>query len=756
MNAGASPFQAEFAELRHVAPRPRMFSAARRSPATTFAAAGVFVVVYGLAAELSDAVAAAGGGVAAWFPPVGLSLAVVLVAGRRGIALVVLADALQLAARGQGGAGEIVVLALLQGAIWGFVGLSLRPHIRTDPPLSRMRELGWFAFAGVIGGALLAGFVGTAALLGLRDGDWSQYWELAREYFVGDGIGVLTVTPAVLVGAAWLRGDLHTIPRPLDRWRHESVLSWTALVVTPVLAVAAFDSVLLPIAPLPVAYIALRTGITGASLAVGVWSVAAALAYWVAGPAISLDVIAASLLSAGLLALCIGAVVSERERGRARLAHLALHDEATGLPNARAITGELGEALGGAAAGSDDVSVIAVRCNRFEAIGALEPAVRQAILREVVRRLTQVTSADATLARLEPGHFVVVLDGPAAGAAADHAEKIRRVMERPVVVGDQEQLLEPVIGIACSGPGIDPAQLIERAWRAADTVPPGQRIASYDEHLHAELSGLTALGDALKRALVNDELHVAYQPIVSVDDDRLIGAEALLRWTDPQRGPVPPGEFIPVAEQCGLILPLGRWVLEQACSDAAAWPQVDGPQPVVHVNVSSVQLRDERFPSDVRAALGRSGLPPAQLCLELTETAGLDDLEIAALAVDELTALGVHVVLDDFGTGHSSLRWLQRLPVDAIKIDRSFVAGIDGEAVDFAIVDSTLGLARAMELASVAEGVETQAQLEALRSLGCPAVQGFLVCRPVPEPMFTEWCEDYVAGTGGSAPAPTA
>ncbi len=722
-------------------PQPATDSRARVLAMSLVAAA--FVLAYGLLAELSDSIAAAGGGAAAWFPPVGLSLAAVLLFGSKAIPLVVLADALQLVARGGGDAFEIAVFALTQGAIWGGVGLALRRRLAAQPPLSRMADLGWFAFIGVIGGAALAALIGSALLIALRDGVWGDYWDIARRYFAGDAIGVMTVTPALLLLAGWVRRGTPW-HRETSRPARELLLQAVATIIFPIVAVAAFDGVLLPIAPLPVAFVALRTGISGAGIAVAGWSLVAALTFWAVGSDAPLDAVTASLLSGGLLALCIGAVVSERERGRARLAYLALHDELTGLHNKRGFLEELGAVL--ARDERSDVAILVVRFDRVSAIAELGPRALDSVLLTAADRLRNHTTADATIARLGGRRFVVLLEGPAAAQAEQVAARVLRELERPVEFGGLEQLLSPVVGLARGGQGETPELVIDHAARAAHRASTVEGVAFYDEEMRAESRAREDLARDLRHALETDALHLAFQPIIALRSGEVLGAEALLRWTHPGRGPVPPSEFIPVAEECGLILPLGRWVLEQACATAKNWPNVSEEPLVVNVNVSPVQLRDERLQGDVRAVLQRTGLEPHRLCLELTESAVLDDLDVAVASVNELSALGLQVVLDDFGTGHSSLSWLQRLPVSALKIDRSFINGVDTEPVNQAIVGATLGLAKAMHLTTVAEGVETPEQLQVLRTLGCPSVQGYLVCRPVPAAEFHQWLLEYSGG----------
>jgi EAL domain-containing protein (putative c-di-GMP-specific phosphodiesterase class I)/GGDEF domain-containing protein len=438
--------------------------------------------------------------------------------------------------------------------------------------------------------------------------------------------------------------------------------------------------------------------------------------------------------------------VTERERGRARLAYLALHDDVTGLPNRLGFTGRVADAL--RRSDRDDIAVLHVRLQTLTSITAasasevIAPEALDRVLLRATHRLRRLTSPDATIARIGTGRFVVLLDGPDAARVDAIASGIASGLSKPAVVDGREYLFGPVVGSAVGSASEDPERMLEKAQFAADSAgPQTHNTAAYDEGMRRAADQSRELGEELRRAIDDDGLHLCFQPIVTAAERRPLGAEALARWTHASRGPIGPNEFIPVAEACGLILPLGRWVLQDACRQAAGWPEPEaGHDPlVVHVNLSPVQLRDESLAGFVADTLRETRLPAARLCLELTESALFDDLDVAAGRVEELTAMGVSVVLDDFGTGASSLSWLQRLPVSALKIDRSFVSRMDERSVDEAIVSATLGLARAIDLGTVAEGVETEAQFASLRAMGCSSIQGYLICRPIPGDALLKW-----------------
>lgn len=695
----------------------------------------LFVVGYGLTAALSDAFTTKDG-VSPWFPPVGLSLGLVLVVGWRAAPVVVVADALQLILRDGEPLDVAVLEGLTQGLVWGLVGTSLRPRLRADAPLSRLRDAAWFAAIGVLVGPLLVALVGVAVLAALGQADWGEYADTAATYFVGDAIGILAITPSILVLTGWA-------PRAKAAWRAVRAAvagtgweGWTMLAATiavPAATVTLFDGDLLALTPLPMAWVALRRGMPTAALATAIWTYAGVAAFAGEGSGVSLNEISASLIGGGLFTLFAGAVVTERERGRARFAYLALHDDVTGLPNLRRFTERVTEALA-----RDERTDVAVLFVRLGILGAtVDPAIYEPLLRRAAHRLERLTDADATIARVGTGVFVILVEGPAVHDVDRLAGAVVDELRRPAMFDGREYLFEPSVGTHVAGSNESVSDVLEGAVVAATAaVQETGRTATTDSALVERRRDQAALARALRSALESGQLHLHFQPILTIPDQRPLGAEALLRWTHPERGAIGPADFIPIAETAGLILPIGRWVLRAACDAAVGWP---GDDLVVHVNLSPVQLRDEGLTSYVRQTLLETGLPARRLCLELTESALFEDLDLAAARIAELTELGVGVVLDDFGTGASSLSWLQRLPVSALKVDRSFVQNIEARSVDWAIVGATLGLARAMQLETVAEGVETQEQLDALRDLGCDAVQGYLVCRPIPDADLHDW-----------------
>jgi EAL domain-containing protein (putative c-di-GMP-specific phosphodiesterase class I) len=288
------------------------------------------------------------------------------------------------------------------------------------------------------------------------------------------------------------------------------------------------------------------------------------------------------------------------------------------------------------------------------------------------------------------------------------------------------------------GDGTDAETLMKKAdfamYYAKDTGR--DRYQFFKSEMNAQAVERQWLEDSLRHAIERQELVLHYQPKINLATGGIIGVEALIRWHHPQRGLVPPGEFIAIAEQCGLIVPIGRWVLHEACRQARAWQAAGLPPMSIAINISSVELRAPGFVSGVRATLEETGLDPRCLELELTETALLEDSRSVADVLRELKDIGVLLALDDFGTGYSSLSHLRRFPIDAVKIDQSFVRDLTTDEDDAGIVAAVIGLGKSLHMRVVAEGVETREQLEILQEQGCPQGQGYYFSRPVPAVEF--------------------
>jgi EAL domain-containing protein (putative c-di-GMP-specific phosphodiesterase class I) len=323
-------------------------------------------------------------------------------------------------------------------------------------------------------------------------------------------------------------------------------------------------------------------------------------------------------------------------------------------------------------------------------------------------------------------------------AAPSIAKRIADACARPIRIGEHEHIVTVSTGIVIiDGGASTPSNVLRDADAAmyqAKAKGKG-RIGLFDEGVRSQLIERMAVESSLRRALENGELRLFYQPVFSLERNRIIGAEALLRWQHPQRGLLEPGEFISVAEDSGLIVPIGEWVLEEACRQAVVWrDRANGAEPLhVSVNLSPRQVSRSNVVAAVQRVLRNTGLEPELLDLEITEHTLIDEGEAAALALRELKAVGVGLVLDDFGTGYSSLSHLKRFTIDAVKIDRSFVSGLGSpDSGDDAIVNAIVSMAHALEVSVTAEGVETEEQLSLLRKTGCSFAQGYLFSRPKP------------------------
>ncbi len=430
----------------------------------------------------------------------------------------------------------------------------------------------------------------------------------------------------------------------------------------------------------------------------------------------------------------------------ARLDHGATHDTLTELPNRSLFGQRLQQALrppahpGPAGADRRPVAVALIDLNDFKEVNdTLGHEVGDLLLVEVARRLAGCAGAHDTVARLGGDEFVVVLPGADPAAASLAADRMAAALRTPAVVNGHELPISASIGIADGRTGDDPSVLLRHADIAmyAAKKHGGTAFLHYDSTM-SELGGAGEHPAQLRDAIAGGRCFLVYQPIVSLDDGRLVGAEALVRWDHPEHGILPPDTFIPLAERTGLIVPLGRFVFDDACRQFAAWhAQFGAAAPaVLNVNVSPRELREADYADFVAAALATHGVEASRIVLEITESLALE-LGPAVATLDRLRALGLRISLDDFGTGSSTLRLLHDCPVDEVKLDRSFTqAPASGRAP---VAAAVIQLAQALRLHAVAEGVETPEQAEQLRSLGYSTAQGYHFARPVPAAQLTEW-----------------
>jgi diguanylate cyclase (GGDEF)-like protein len=424
--------------------------------------------------------------------------------------------------------------------------------------------------------------------------------------------------------------------------------------------------------------------------------------------------------------------------------HRALHDPLTGLPNRLLLTDRIETALARAPRSEGRVVVIFLDLDLFKTINdGLGHAVGDSVLREVAERLSTVLTPGDTLARFSGDEFAIVCDSLPDEQVEALVCRIQSVLAPPLRSEPHEISVTASIGVATA----TASSTAESLLREADSAMFRAKSAGRDQvaHFHWSMheAAKASLDDqlGLRRALERQELVAHYQPIMDLGTGRVLGLEALIRWQHPTKGLLMPGEFIPLAEETGLILPLGAWMLDESLRQLGRWheeiPEASGLW--LAVNLSARQLGDPDLIHKISRSLGETGVPADSLHLEITETAVMQSLDRTGPTLDALRELGVRLIVDDFGTGYSSLARLKRLPVTALKVDRSFVDGLGTDSSDLSIVDAITNLARALNLDVIAEGVETNEQLEILHTLGASMGQGYLWSRAMPAAQVAEW-----------------
>jgi diguanylate cyclase (GGDEF)-like protein len=458
---------------------------------------------------------------------------------------------------------------------------------------------------------------------------------------------------------------------------------------------------------------------------------------------------ALGLLLGGLaLSLLLGALVYVLATGRARalrtvnqrtaqLRYQALHDSLTGLPNRELILDRVEQALARCRRQKASLAVMFLDLDGFKEVNdTFGHAAGDQLLCEVSDRLSALVRETDTVGRLGGDEFVVVIEGEWPGAGPEViADRIREVLVPPFVLpGSPEMKLHPQVSIGIAvGVRADAEELLRDADIALyEAKESGKdRSVLFAPEMQEAIQERFQLERDLRASTGSDEFFLAYQPIFDLQANTITGVEALIRWQHPRRGLVMPDEFIPLAEETGLIVPLGDWVLDHACLQAADWDR-RGYHLGMSVNVSGRQLDDDvDLVGHVAAALGRSGLAPGGLTLEITETMLMRDPAASASRLQELKAVGVRIAIDDFGTGYSSLGYLQRFPVDALKIDRSFISGAARNPESATLIRSMIQLGRSLGIETLAEGIEERSQLDSLRSEQCDSGQGYLFARPL-------------------------
>ena len=424
--------------------------------------------------------------------------------------------------------------------------------------------------------------------------------------------------------------------------------------------------------------------------------------------------------------------VTERQRSEQRIAHMARHDALTDLPNRVLLRDVLEHELKRVKRG-ERLAVLCLDLDQFKGINdALGHPVGDELLRLVADRLRGCTREPDTVARLGGDEFAIIMTQM--HQTTDPAALARRVREsiiRPYQIDGHQIVTDISIGISVAPEdGVEPDVLLKNADMALYGAKDDGRgtYRFFEPEMDTRMRARRELEMDLRQALARDQFELYYQPLVSLETNEITAVEALLRWNHPTRGMVSPADFIPVAEEMGLIVPLGEWVLKTACKEATSWPD----HVKIAVNLSPTQLKNRNLLPMVKEALAASGMQASKLQLEITENVLMQNTFATLATLHELRKLGVQIALDDFGTGYSSLSYLRSFPFDKIKIDRSFIQDMSNGAEPLAIVHAVAGLAKCLNMISTAEGVETQQQLETLQAIGCTEMQGYLYSKAKP------------------------
>jgi len=423
--------------------------------------------------------------------------------------------------------------------------------------------------------------------------------------------------------------------------------------------------------------------------------------------------------------------VTEKRLAERKIAYLAHHDALTGLPNRVQLREHIELSLGRMRRGSESIAVLCLDLDHFKNVNdSLGHPVGDALLHAVSERLRGCLRDTDMVARTGGDEFSIVQAGAEQPTAASAlAERIVEALSAPFDLGEHQVVIGTSVGIAMAPvDGTEPDQLLKNADLAMYRAKTSGRgtYSFFAPEMDAKAQARRLLEQDLRKAIIAQEFEIFYQPIVNLEDDRIVGFEALLRWNHPTRGRIPPIEFIPLAEETGLIIPIGEWVIRNACAEANTW----APGLRVAVNISPVQFRSRSLVSTVVTSLGSSGLSPMRLELEITEAILLHDNEATLAVLHQLRDLGVKISMDDFGTGYSSLSYLRSFPFDKIKIDQSFIRDLADNPDSIAIIRAVTGLGKSFGMLTTAEGVETREQLEQMRAEGCTEVQGYFYGRP--------------------------
>ena len=435
-----------------------------------------------------------------------------------------------------------------------------------------------------------------------------------------------------------------------------------------------------------------------------------------------------------------------------QMTYAAQHDLLTGLPNRLLLNDRISQSIALARRQNRTIALMFLDLDNFKYVNdSLGHAVGDQLLESVSKRLVAGVRASDTVSRQGGDEFVILLPEIAhPGDVAKSARKLLLSLSIPHSVAGRDLHIDGSIGISVfPEDGQDAETLIKSADTAMYSAKESGRnnFQFFTPAMNRKAVERQSLEGSLHTALAGDEFLLHYQPTIDLDSGEITGVEALIRWQHPERGLIPPGQFVPIAMDSGLIVPIGRWVMREACGQARAWQKAGLPQLTISVNVSASEFRDEGFVAGVRAILAETGLEPRYLELELTEGALMKDVASTAAMLQELKTMGVHLAVDDFGTGYSSLSYLRQFPVDVLKIDQSLVQQITSDVDDSSIVGAIINMGRSMKRLVIAEGVETEGQRNFLQSQHCAEGQGYLFSRPVAAEQFPHLLEVGLRGT---------
>jgi diguanylate cyclase (GGDEF)-like protein len=622
--------------------------------------------------------------------------------------------------------------------IIGFLPRYLQPFSST---LDYVSSVAKFVLVAAPLGCAVSALTGVFSLYFFGDLPAGLMFQGLWVWWLGDLLGVYLVAPLLLTALRWDGLPTSRAARLEGLALVLGMLGLTLLMIEYAEPVRPAEIVLFVLIP-AVLWAALRFSVSGASLAIflaGFIALGVAVASYggISEATLPRDVLAlqVSLMTMALAGLFVSAALTEHRYSELQLNMLANHDPLTGLPNRSYFQDFLGHALARAQRESAQVSLLFIDLDRFKHINDSQGhEVGDQVLRIVANRLEAQLRADDFVARLGGDEFAVILNHPPASRAASRvARKLIQALAESFKLGQRRYAIGASIGISVfPDDGHDANTLLRQADLAMYQAK--QRRSGFEyfsDELNLAAQQQMTLETGLRKALERDELALVYQPKVDLASGRVVGLEALIRWLTRSGNIIGPDQFIPVAEETGLIVPLGRWVVRAACVQWIQWRKADLNPPPVAVNLSPRQFSDMRLIDDIDAILEETGMDAAYLQLEVTESAAMENPLRTFEMLDALRQRGLHVYIDDFGTGHSNLGQLKRMPIDALKIDKSFVNDVLTDSDDAEIANAIIRLAHALKLRVVAEGVETLEQVAFLRENGCDEIQGYVVSKPV-------------------------